>query len=468
MTLRGPEWGREGDKPTVSDERGGHFPPNEDPWSSDAPYGQYEQPGPTEPPSVYGSNPYQQYGQPAADPYTQPAPADPYTHPAQADPFTQPVAGWPAQPPTYLPTVPPGPRRNYAPMAAVALVAALIGGAIGGTIGASNDGGSGSTPISSLGAADSSSIKPVAAAPVGSVEQVAAKVLPSVVSIDVASTTEEGSGSGIVISSDGLILTNNHVAGTGDLSVTFSDGRSVPAKLIKADQSTDLAVIRAQGITNATPITFGKSADLRVGQDVVAIGSPLGLAGTVTEGIVSALQRPVIPQAGQGGGSDSVIDGIQTDAPINPGNSGGALVDLNGNLVGITSAIASLGSSLGGQSGSIGLGFAIPIDQAKLIAEQLAAGKTVAHALLGVQVASSTDATQRGALIRDVSKGGAAQGAGLQAGDVVTRMDDRVIDSEAALVAAVRSQPPGTKVKLTYVRNGQTRTTEATLGSDAG
>jgi putative serine protease PepD len=351
-------------------------------------------------------------------------------------------------------------------MAAIAVVAALIGGAVGGTIASGDD--SPGTTVSSLGATGNGEIKPVAAAPQGTVEQVAAKVLPSVVSIEVTEGSGLGSGSGIVISSDGLILTNNHVGGKGDLSVTFSDGRSVRAKLIKADPSTDLAVIKAQGISDATPITFGNSGALRVGQEVVAIGAPLGLAGTVTTGIVSALNRPVLPSETGSGGDESVIDGIQTDAPINPGNSGGALVDMNGNLVGITSAIASLGSALGGQSGSIGLGFAIPIDQAKIIAEQLAAGKTVAHALLGVQVTNSTDATQHGALIREVSEGGAAQKAGLQSGDVVTRMDDRLIDNEAALVAGVRSQQPGKKVTLTYIRNGQTKTTEVTLGSDGG
>jgi putative serine protease PepD len=400
-----------------------------------------------------------------------PQPATPADAPAADAPATEaaPATGWPAQPPAYTPGYAASPRRGYGAMAAIAVVAALLGGVIGGTIASQDDGTAGGTPVSSFGASDNSSnVKPAAAAPQGAVEQVAAKVLPSVVSIDVSDSQGLGSGSGVVISSDGLILTNNHVAGNGSLSVTFSDGRSVPAKLIKADPSTDLAVIRAQGITNATPITFGRSADLRVGQEVVAIGSPLGLSGTVTTGIVSALQRPVIPSETSGGGDDSVIDGIQTDAPINPGNSGGALVDLNGNLVGITSAIASLGSAFGGQSGSIGLGFAIPIDQARVIAEQLAQGKTVAHALLGVQVSNSTDDTLRGALIRQVSSGGAADKAGLQPGDVVTRLDNRVIDNQAALVAGVRSQQPGTKVKLTYVRKGQTRTTEATLGSDAG
>ncbi len=455
MTLTGPGWGREGDKPTVSDERGGHFPPNEDPWSGSA-YGQ----------SDPGASPgYGSYGTPPP-PYSSAEPgygAYGYTPPA-AEPA--PSGGWPAQPPAQSVYAAPSPRRGYGAMAAIAVVAALIGGAVGGTIASGDD--SPGTTVSSLGATGNGEIKQVADAPQGTVEQVAAKVLPSVVSIDVNEGSGLGSGSGIVISSDGLILTNNHVGGKGDLSVTFSDGRSFKAKLVKADPSTDLAVIKAQGISDATPITFGSSAGLKVGSPVVAIGAPLGLAGTVTTGIVSALNRPVLPSESGAGGDESVIDGIQTDAPINPGNSGGALVDYNGNLVGITSAIASLGSAFGGQSGSIGLGFAIPIDQAKIIAEQLAAGKTVEHALLGVQVTNSGDATQRGALIREVTDGGAAQKAGLQSGDVVTRMDDRLIDNEAALVAGVRSQQPGKKVQLTYIRNGQTRTTEATLGSDGG
>ena len=466
MTMTGPGWGREGDVP-VSDERGGHFPPNEDPWVSGSAYGQSDpgaQPGSYgTPPPPYSSaeSAYGAYGSPPAPPAygTDYNYAPPAAEPAQS-------GGWPAQPPAETVYPAPSPRRGYGAMAAIAIVAALIGGAVGGTI-ASGDDGPGTT-VSSLGATGNGEIKPIAAAPQGAVEQVAAKVLPSVVSIDVAEASAMGSGSGVVISSDGLILTNNHVGGQGNLSVTFSDGRSVPAKLIKADPSTDLAVIKAQGISDATPIAFGSSAGLRVGQEVVAIGAPLGLAGTVTTGIVSALNRPVLPSENGAGGDDSVIDGIQTDAPINPGNSGGALVDLNGNLVGITSAIASLGSAFGGQSGSIGLGFAIPIDQAKWIAEKLAKGETVAHGLLGVQVGSSTDAGQRGALIREVTNGGAAQKAGLQKGDIVTRMDNRVISDEAALVAGVRSQQPGQKVKLTYVRDGQTKTTEATLGSDGG
>jgi len=343
-----------------------------------------------------------------------------------------------------------------------------------------------STPASSLSVAPVAGTKPDA--PAGSVEQVAAKVLPSVVSIEVSGSSPSqgllplggsgdsgggevvGSGSGVVIGADGLILTNNHVAEDGDLSVTFKDGRTVKAKLVKADKSSDLAVIKAVGISDAIPIAFGKSGDLSVGQEVVAVGSPLGLNGTVTEGIVSALNRPVAATSAQGSGSGndgSVIDAIQTDAPINPGNSGGALVDMGGHLVGITSAIASLGQSFGGQSGSIGLGFAIPIDQARVIADQLAKGQTVAHPLLGVTVGDSPDSLKKGALIGTVEDGGAAAKAGLKKGDLITGLDERHIDTSDGLVAGVRSKQPGDKVTVTYLRGNATDKVEVTLGSDA-
>ena len=255
--------------------------------------------------------------------------------------------------------------------------------------------------------------QPVAAVPAGSVEQVAAKVVPSVVKlqIDMGRGSEEGSG--VVLSSDGLILTNNHVvaavsgaangsdaaggadapSGLGGLdgqdspdaqapsgpgvqaTATFSDGRTVPFTVVGTDPADDIAVVRAQGVSGLTPITLGSSKDLKVGQDVVAIGSPLGLQGTVTTGIISALDRPVTT-GDETTGQHSVLDAIQTDAAINPGNSGGALVNMNGELIGVNSAIASLGGggsqdSPGAQSGSIGLGFAIPADQAKRIADEL-------------------------------------------------------------------------------------------------
>ncbi|MGQ0467497.1 MAG: S1C family serine protease [Sporichthyaceae bacterium] len=367
-----------------------------------------------------------------------------------------------------------GSRRGLATLAVVALTAGLVGGGVGAAAFSQSDSAGPATGSSSISRIVNAAAPVIA--PEGTAQAVAAKVAPSVVSIDVRNATPSsgllrgnqggvaGSGSGVVIGSDGLILTNNHVAGEGDLTVTFSDGRSVRATLIKADPVTDLAVIKAQGVTDATPIAWGRSDSLVVGQAVYAMGSPLGLSGTFTSGIVSALHRPVVPQAESGSGTNSVIDAIQTDAPINPGNSGGALVDAAGNLVGITSAIASLG---GAQSGSIGLGFAIPVDQARVVAEQLANGVTVAHGQLGVQVGDSTDPSQRGAQLQRVTAGGAADQAGLRAGDVVTGFDGRLLEDGDSLVAAVRSAQPNTRHTVTYVRDGATNTATVTLGSDA-
>jgi putative serine protease PepD len=298
-------------------------------------------------------------------------------------------------------------------------------------------------------------------------------------------------GSGIVLTSDGLILTNSHVVSAigggpngpkapGGLPsplpgkpadpsagaitrVTFADGRTAPFTIVGTDPSSDIAVVRAEGVTGLTPISLGSSASLKVGQDVVAIGSPLGLEGTVTTGIVSALNRPVAA-GGDASNQSTVLDAIQTDAAINPGNSGGALVNMAGELVGVNSAIATLGGdSPKSQSGSIGLGFAIPVDQAKRIADELISTGTASRASLGVQV--SNDMSAQGAKIVEVIKGGAAANAGLPNGVVVTKVGDRVIGSADALVAAVRSRAPGEKLTLTYLDNGGApQTVEVTLG----
>ena len=249
-------------------------------------------------------------------------------------------------------------------------------------------------------------------------------------------------------------------------TVTFSNGQTVPFTVVGTDPTGDLAVVRAQGVSGLTPITIGSSKDVKVGQQVVAIGSPLGLQGTVTNGIVSALNRPVA--AGGGGGNVSVIDAIQTDAAINPGNSGGALVNMNGELIGVNSAIASMGGgegdSGGGQSGSIGLGFAIPADQAKRIADELVSTGTASHGSLGVQLTSDA-AKGGGAAIGQVVDGGAAAAAGVPSGAVITKVDDQVIDGPEALVAAVRSKAPGDTVVLSYVdESGTAQTTHVTLG----
>ena len=389
---------------------------------------------------------------------------------------------------------------------AIAAVSAGVGGAVATMV---RSDGHAMTTITSAALPTGNPAVPTANLPVGSVEQVAAKVVPSVVKLETKMGRQSEEGSGIVLTADRLILTNNHVVsaakgikpgtagtpglpgapglpgGPGDQGgpggqgglpglpgmpsaapttiVTFSDGRTAPFTVVGTDPATDIAVVRAQGVSDLTPITLGSSSQLRVGQDVVAIGSPLGLEGTVTTGIVSALNRPV-SAGGDANNQNTVLDAIQTDAAINPGNSGGALVNMNGELVGVNSAIATLGGdSAEAQSGSIGLGFAIPVDQAKRIADELINSGTAAHASLGVQV--SNDVTAHGAKIVEVVKGGAAANAGLPSGVVVTKVDDRVIGSANALVAAVRSRAPGEKLNLTYVDpSGANKTVQVTLG----
>jgi putative serine protease PepD len=295
--------------------------------------------------------------------------------------------------------------------------------------------------------------------PTQQLAKVAALVQPSVVSITVEAASGSGEGSGVVLDADGTILTNNHVvegaAQQGRITVKLADGTTAPATLVGRDPATDLAVIKATGESDLTPITLGSSADVHVGDTVLAIGSPLGLEGTVSAGIISALHRPVNV------GSTTLSDAIQTDAPINPGNSGGALVDSSGRLVGINSAIATVGGG-SGQAGNIGVGFAIPVDAAKQVADQLVRGVQPTHAVLGVRI---TDAPSGGALVESVTPSGPAADAGLRAGDVVTRVGDRAVDDATALSAAVRSQRPGARVQVSYERDGRSATVAVTLGT---
>lgn len=361
-------------------------------------------------------------------------------------------------------------RSGRSALVAGAIALVLVGGGIGGAVGAiatnnanGNGGGVGNSLNSTVTAA-----QPAANFPDGSVQAVANKVLPSVVQIQVKGSQEEGEGSGVILSSDGLILTNNHVAtgagANGKLTVAFSDGSVADATIVGADPVSDMAVIKAQGKSNLTPIQLGTSSNLEVGQQVVAIGSPLGLAGTVTTGIVSSLNRPV-STSGESGNQNSVIDAIQTDAAINPGNSGGALVNTEGQLIGINTAIATLGGGQGSgaQSGSIGLGFAIPVDQAKRIADELISTGKATQAMIGVQVPSQDDAN--GATVVAVTEGGPAAAAGIPQGAVITKVDDRIIASGDALIAAVRSHAPGDTVTITYTDGGSEKTAKVTLGT---
>ncbi|AIL96521.1 serine protease [Corynebacterium ureicelerivorans] len=310
-------------------------------------------------------------------------------------------------------------------------------------------------------------------APAGSVEQVAATVLPAVVSIEVATPRGTAEGSGSIISADGYVLTNHHViAGAeeqgSEIQVSLNDGTRHSAQFIASDVNTDVGVIKIDGVDDLPVMQFGNSDDLRVGQEVVAVGSPLGLSATVTSGIVSALNRPV--RASQGGGESSLMDGIQTDAAINPGNSGGPLVDMNGKLVGMNSAIASLSSGgfgSTGQGGSIGLGFAIPSNFAKRVADQLIEGGEATQPMLGVRV-SVGQSIGGGAVVAGVEPGSPGDQAGLQPGDVITRLNDRPIDSADALIAATRSKDFGETVTLQVQRgeDSQPIPVEVTLSSE--
>jgi putative serine protease PepD len=283
-----------------------------------------------------------------------------------------------------------------------------------------------------------------------SLADIAAAVTPSVVSI----TTDTGEGSGVVMSADGYILTNNHVVATASsrtMTVLFTDGSRASATVVGTDSRYDLAVIKADK-TGLAPAKFGKSSDVRVGDTVLAIGSPLGLEGSVTEGIISAEDRTIRVQ-----GSNSMSGLLQTDAPINPGNSGGALVNTKGEVVGINSSIATDGSS----QGNIGIGFAIPSDRATLVAQQLIKGETVSHPALGV---SAADNSSGGATVARVVAGSGAEKAGIKEGDVIVKFGGQTINSADDLVSAVQSHQVGDKVDVTFKRDGNTQTTTVTLG----
>ncbi|UMG91440.1 trypsin-like peptidase domain-containing protein [Nocardioides sp. TF02-7] len=370
--------------------------------------------------------------------------------------------------------------RGRARFAAAVLAGALTVGGAAGFGGAAlwsavdddaPSGGASNQPLRVADASDSDD-----PAPAGSVEQVAGAVLPSVVALDVAvpGAGPGGGGSGVVLTEDGLILTNDHVVSlsgqldpaSAQVRVSFADGSTAEAQVVGTDPLTDTALVQAEGVSGLTPVTIGESSNLDVGEQVVAVGSPYGLDATVTSGIVSALDRPV-EVARDEQGNTTAYPAIQTDAAINPGNSGGPLVDMDGHLVGINASIRTAGEGAG--AGSIGLGFAIPIDEVMPIVEQLRNGETPTHARLGIQVddAATRGAATEGAVVVDVGDGTAAADAGLRPGDVITRLDDHVIDTSEALVAIVRSYRPGDSVEVTYLRGDDERTTDLELGSDA-
>jgi putative serine protease PepD len=347
-------------------------------------------------------------------------------------------------------------RRGVSPGSVVVL--AVIAGIVGGVLGINATGGFFGGKANLVSATNSVERKP------DSVAGLANRVLPSVVSI---STGSGSSGSGFIIDSSGFILTNNHVVEQAALSkskiiVMLNNGQEFESKIVGRDASYDLAVLKILA-TGLPALQFGDSDKVAVGDAVIAIGSPLGLSGTVTLGIISAKDRAVT--AGGTAGENSFINALQTDAAINPGNSGGPLIDSTGAVIGVNSAIATLSGASNSQAGSIGLGFAIPINQAKKTAEQLIKTGSATYPIMGITV--DTTFTGNGALISNqgagITAGGPAAKAGLKAGDVITKLDGKSIDNSDELIVVIRSKNIGDKVKVEYSRNNVTREVVVTL-----
>jgi putative serine protease PepD len=457
-------------------------------------------------------------------PLSQPTePLSPVT--AQASPSQYTSAPQPTAP--VDPTEPAAPRKRSGAGIVVlaAAVAAIVGGVSGAGIAVAVGSNNNSNPASA--AAGPSSITVNNTKDATAITAVAVKASPSVVTINVTASDEAGTGSGIIMTSDGYVLTNTHVVTLdGDSSnttiqVETNDGRLLAAKVVGTDPIDDLAVIKLQNVTGLQPAQFADSSKLNVGDTAIAIGAPLGLSGTVTNGIVSALNRSITvassaaPTSGDssgdgssggsgsgsgsspfnfwnfGGGSGSGSSGgstqsqstssastislsvIQTDAAINPGNSGGALLDSDGKVIGVNCAIASASdssSTAGGQSGSIGVGFAIPSNIAVRIANDIIKNGSATHGLLGASVedvttdGSATTSKTVGAKIASVVSGGAASKAGLQAGDVVTNFNGIPITGATDLTAQVRALEAGSKASITYVRGGKTNKATVVLG----
>ena len=367
-------------------------------------------------------------------------------------------------------------RGGYGILAAAGVLAILLGGGAG--LAAAELADNGNTTVAAPVASSAAAPQPTVGAVTGggdsAVEQVANSALPSVVAITVLNGQTGDTGSGVILSADGLILTNNHViaagATGGTITVSFNDGTNVKAAIVGRDPVTDLAVLKVAGKTGLKAATLGNSDAVEVGQTVVAVGSPLGLNGTVTTGIISALNRPVTSSGETSTDQTTTVNAMQTDAPINPGNSGGPLLNLSGQVIGINSSIAALPSSSDSQSGSIGLGFAIPINQITPIVKELETTGKATHAQLGVTVQDNQDTATgltTGALLKTVVAGKSAALAGLKVGDVITGVQGRPITSSSSLVATIHSYRPGNKISVTFLRAGTSHVVEVTLDSDS-
>ncbi|MFG3347848.1 S1C family serine protease [Streptomyces sp. NPDC048018] len=413
------------------------------------------------------------------------APHSPYAPPSPAGSA---AGGWPPAPPVApawgaaaMQPAPTGPRKRSGGLVAAVLAAALIAGGVGGGIGywaasQRDENATSSTTVSSGDAPASFKRDP------GTVAAVAGKALPSVVTIQAKSggtDGEGGTGTGFVYDKEGHIVTNNHVVASaadgGTLSATFSNGKTYDAEVIGRAEGYDVAVLKLKNApSNLAPLPLGDSNQVAVGDSTIAIGAPFGLSNTVTTGIISAKNRPVASGDG-GSGKNSYMSALQTDASINPGNSGGPLLDASGAVIGINSAIQSTGSGFGQtQAGSIGLGFAIPVNQAKNVAEQLIKTGKPVYPVIGATVnmqdkgEGATIAEQGTGGTPSVTPNGPAAKAGLKAGDVITAFDDHQIDSGPTLISEIWTHKPGDAVKVTYERDGKTATATVTLGERTG
>ncbi|GGL08498.1 hypothetical protein Sme01_12920 [Sphaerisporangium melleum] len=410
------------------------------------------------------------WGNPSGGPLP-PSPGGPYGPPPPPRSAFGMGPGW--APPPGGPPMSAGAPAARAPRTGMLAVLAVVIAVVASTLGSVGTylltrGGSGVDPSYTLGTPAGAVVN----RPPDSVAGVAGKVLPSVVSLDVRGNSEAGTGSGFLIKG-GYILTNNHVvaaaAQTGNIKVIFNSKKSTTATIVGRDPSSDIAVVKPVDTFGAPEVTLGNSDRVVVGDPVIAIGSPLGLTGTVTTGIVSSLNRPVTA-GGESGSESSYINAIQTDAAINPGNSGGPLVNGAGEVIGVNSAIATLGaSSLGGQSGSIGLGFSIPVNHVRRIAEELITTGTAKKSRIGVSIDESYQgdgvriATDSTGGLQPIVAGGPADKAGLKPGDIILEIDGNPVTQPSELIVTVRSKAPGDKVTVKYRRDGGERSTTVTI-----
>jgi putative serine protease PepD len=399
-----------------------------------------------------------------------------YEPPRSQNPFPAPPGVVGLQPhPSYL-GYPPA-ARNRRPMRAAAVVgvAALTALVIGTAAGF---GGSKLAELSAEPAASSAPAPsragtgaPLTPAPAeANTVEIAKTVLPSTVMIRSGTGSDAATGSGFVLDTNGRIMTNNHVvqgaADGGRIEVVFNDGSRARAKIVGRSPSYDLAVIKVAASRSLVPMQVGDSDGAQVGETVIAVGAPLALPGTVTKGIISSRNRPVVVSGANSADDPSAyIDAIQTDAPINPGNSGGPLIDAAARVVGVNSAILTLGQSQE-VSGNIGLGFAIPINQAMDIGAQLIKNGKATYPVIGANVSSTTD--NGGAKLSTVESGGPADDAGLREGDVITSIDGKPVTDIEQLIVAIRTHRPGDVIKLGYKRDRSTGEARVTLGSKEG